>query len=101
MTEFKLEAVKIGKIDQLQNSDSLSITNIHNGYPVIFKTGDFHEGDVACYVPVDALVPVDRPEFAFLDAGKGRKFERIRARRLRGTFSMGLLGAFSWSRATV
>lgn len=91
MTEFKIEAVKIGKVTQLPNSDSLSITNIHNGYPVIFRTGDFREGDVACYVPVDALVPVDRPEFSFLDSGKGRKFERIKARRLRGTFSMGLL----------
>jgi RNA ligase len=91
MTEFTIECVRIGPIEKHPNADSLSITNIHGGYPVIFKTGDFSEGQLACYIPVDAEVPVSVPEFKFLDTGKVREKERIRAKRLRGVFSMGLL----------
>jgi tRNA-binding EMAP/Myf-like protein len=91
MTEFRVECVRIGEVEKHPNADSLSITNIHGGYPCIFKTGDFETGKLACYIPVDALVPVAREEFKFLDSGKGREFERIKARKLRGTFSMGLL----------
>lgn len=91
MTEFKVEVVRIGAVERLSNSDTLSITQVHGGYPCIIKTGAFAPGDLAVYVPVDALVPVAHPAFAFLDSGKGRTHERITARRLRGTFSMGLL----------
>lgn len=91
MSEFKVECVRIGDIEKHPNANSLSITNVHGGYPCIIKTGDFQTGDLAVYVPVDALVPVARDEFKFLDGGKGRAFERIKARKLRGTFSMGLL----------
>lgn len=102
MSEFKIEVVRIGAVERLPNSDSLSITQVHGGYPCIFRTGDFHEGDLAVYVPVDAMVPLARKEFAFLDKSGStnlRSYEllhpdkrhRIQARRLRGTFSMGLL----------
>jgi hypothetical protein len=91
MSEFHVVCVRIGPVEKHPNADSLSITNIFGGYPVIFRTGDYHEGDLACYIPVDSEVPVDRQEFKFLDAGKGRAKERIRAKRLRGVFSMGLL----------
>jgi hypothetical protein len=99
MTEFRTEVVRIGEVKKLPNSDTLSITSA-NGYPVIVKTGDFTEGDLAVYVPVDALVPVAAEEFSFLDDGKGKTHARIRARKLRGTFSMGLLvkpRRFSWA----
>jgi hypothetical protein len=91
MSEFHVVCVRIGSIEKHPNADSLSITNIHGGYPVIFRTGDFTEGQLACYIPVDAEVPLCNPEFRFLDAGKGRDKERVRAKRLRGVFSMGLL----------
>lgn len=88
-TEFRVEVVILGPITPLPNSDTLSITDV-NGYPCIIKTGAFAPGDRAVYVPVDSLVPVSRPEFAFL-AKPGVERHRIRAVRLRGTFSMGLL----------
>lgn len=91
MSEFHIECVKLGPVEKHANADSLAITNVHGGYPCIVKLGDFKEGDLAVYVPVDSLVPVKRSEFAFLDGGKGREFERVKARRLRGVFSMGLL----------
>lgn len=91
MTEFRVETVRIGAIEKHPNADTLSITKVHGGYPVCFKTGTYSEGDLATYVPVDALVPVAHKAFAFLDSGKGRTHERIKAKKLRGVFSMGLL----------
>src|SRR3972149_2610059 len=86
MSEFKVDVVRIREVEKHPNADTLSICHIHSGYPVIFKTGDFHPGDLAVYIPVDALVPLEDSRFAFL---KGRT--RIRASKLRGIFSMGLL----------
>jgi RNA ligase (TIGR02306 family) len=84
MSEFRVEVVRIGEVTKHPNADSLSITQVY-GFPVILKTGDFVEGDLAAYVPVDSVVP-EGERFAFL--GEHR---RIRAKRLRGVFSMGLL----------
>ena len=86
MSEFKIEVVEIGKIEKHPNADNLSITHIHDGYPVIIRTGDFKEGDKAVYVPVDSVIPLDAPKWAFLNG-----HNRIKAKKLRGVFSMGLL----------
>lgn len=91
-SEFQVRVVKIEKIDKHPNADTLSIADVE-GYPVVIKTGAFKVGDLAVYVPVDALVPVARPEFSFL-ASKDhpeRIQHRVKAARLRGIFSMGLL----------
>lgn len=87
-TTFEVRAVKLGEITKHPNADSLSITEAF-GNPVIMKTGSFKSGDWAVYVPVDSLVPVNRPEFNFLECGRDK--ERIKAKKLRGIFSMGLL----------
>ena len=85
MSTFKVPFVRIGKVSAHPNADSLSITSIE-GCPVVFKTGDFAEGQAAIYVPVDGVIPETVKGTEFL--GKKR---RIRAMRLRGIFSMGLL----------
>jgi RNA ligase (TIGR02306 family) len=84
VSEFHVQVVRLGEIEKHPNADTLSITRVH-AYPVICKTGAFAPGDLATYVPVDAVVPASE-EFAFL--GEHR---RIKAKRLRGVFSMGLL----------
>ena len=84
MSEFHVRVVKIGKTEKHPNADKLSITDVE-GYPVIFQNGAFKEGDLAVYVPIDSIVP-DKPEWAFLDG-----HFRIKAKRLRGVFSMGML----------
>ncbi len=92
MTEFRVEVVRIGEIQKHSNADSLSIAMVHGGYPVIFKTGDFATGDTAVYIPVDALVPVSSDCFSFLaKEANADGYARIKAKRLRGVFSMGLL----------
>jgi len=85
MSEFHVEVVRVGEVKKHPNADSLSITLVNGGYPVVIRTGDFKEGECAVYVPIDSVVP-DRPEWAFL--GEHR---RIKAKRLRGVFSMGML----------
>jgi RNA ligase (TIGR02306 family) len=86
MGEGRCEVVRIQGARKHENADTLSVASVY-GYPVIFRTTDFAEGDLAVYVPVDSIVPATE-RWAFL--GEHR---RIRAKRLRGVFSMGLLTA--------
>jgi len=92
MSEFHVRVVEIREMRKHPNADSLSVVSVDGGYPAIVRTADFKEGDKAAYIPVDALVPLTDPRFAFLlKKDKPRERERIRASRLRGIFSMGLL----------
>lgn len=91
MSEWKVEVVRLGPVTALPNSDNLEITSVHGGYPCIVRKGDFREGDLAVYCPIDSIVPVAQPWFAFLADSKGNATARIKAAKRRGTFSMGLL----------
>ena len=86
MSEFHVEVVRIGAIENHPNADLLEITRVHGGYPCIVKKGTFKQGDLGIYIPIDTVLP-DVPAFEFL--GKDRK--RLKAKRLRGVFSMGLI----------
>lgn len=93
MGEGHIEVVRIGEVTKHPNADTLSMTTVGAGYPVIFRTGEFKAGDLAVYVPVDSIVP-DTEEWQWLapaGAALRPKDRRIRAKRLRGVFSMGLL----------
>ena len=83
MSEFKVEVVPV-MLEKHPNADSLSIAKVW-GYSCIVKTEQFQHLKSAAYCPVDTVVS-DQPEFEFL---KGKK--RIRAMRLRGIYSEGLL----------
>lgn len=89
MSEFHPEVVQLGPIEPHPNADALDITMVHGGYPCIIRRGEYREGDRAVYLPVDSVVPTTDPRFAFLDPDG--KPTRIKAKRLRGIFSMGLL----------
>src|SRR5512133_2448361 len=85
MPIFSCPVVKLEGIKKHDNADSLSIVTVE-GCPVVIRTADYKEGDNAVYVPVDAIVPESVPGTEFL-----KDHRRIRAARLRGVFSMGLL----------
>src|SRR5215469_5691983 len=91
MSEWMPQVVQLGSIEKHPNADTLGVTKVLGDYPVITKLDEFHEGDTAIYVPVDTLVPTDNELFKWLDSGKGRTHERVKAKKLRGVFSMGLL----------
>jgi RNA ligase (TIGR02306 family) len=91
VSEYHIEVVQIGPVTPHPNADALDITTVHGGYPCVIRRGEFREGDRAVYLPVDSVVPTTHPRFAFLDREGSGKPSRIKAMRLRGEFSMGLL----------
>lgn len=91
-TEHEVRVVRLGDITKHDNADTLGITHV-DGRPCIVRLGEWSSGDLAIYIPIDALVPVADARFAFL-ANTSRLADgraRIKAVRLRGVFSMGLL----------
>lgn len=113
MSEFHVTVHRLGKIGRHPNADSLEITSIF-GYTVIFKENQYKEGDLVVFVPEDALVPLTderwsylrqdswtAPEITYqtqiLNLNDRQIFARIKAIRLRGIFSMGVITpAESW-----
>lgn len=90
-TEHDCTVIKIGPIAKHPDADALSITEV-DGRPCIIRTGEWAEGDIAVYVPIDSVVPTRDARFAFLASkAKSDGSYRVRAMRLRGVFSMGLL----------
>jgi RNA ligase (TIGR02306 family) len=90
VSTFACEVVPV-ELTPHANAEKLSIVRVY-GSDVVVRTEDWLGRDRGVHVPVDAVVPVDRPEFAFLAAeSKDGKTCRIKARRLRGVFSMGML----------
>lgn len=92
MSDFECPVVRIGAITKHPNADTLSITEVE-GCPVIIRTEDFKEGDLAIYLPIEALIPEDREwvkaHAAHLKFKNG--VHRLKAVRLRGIFSMGMV----------
>lgn len=90
MSTHRVEVVRLGPIHKHPNADTLGYTEIW-GYTAIVRLGDFQEGELAAYIEPDFVVPAagTHPEayrFAFLKDNL-----RVKARRLRGMWSQGLL----------
>lgn len=99
-TEFTAEVVRITQILPHPNADRLEIARFEmaglgeTAYEVVVQKGTYRKGDLAAYLSVDCIVPLDLPEFAFLKQrpdGEGKTHFRLRAARLRGVYSQGLL----------
>jgi RNA ligase (TIGR02306 family) len=78
-------------LEKHPDADTLSVVQIY-GYTCVVRTVDWAGITMAAYLPPDSYVDVKRPEFAFLAPqanSEGRA--RIRAKRLRGVVSFGLL----------
>lgn len=96
-TEFCAEVVRILNILPHSNADKLELAHFEMStgpasYEVVVQKGTYKIGDLAAYLSVDCLVPVSHPQFAFLKKGDATH-HRLRAARLRGVFSQGLLVA--------
>lgn len=89
MSIFKVEVVKINTIISHPNADRLDIASIEGmAYQVITAKGNFKPGALAFYFPIDSVIP-DK----FLEQFGIRSYysKKLRAAKLRGIFSEGLL----------
>lgn len=83
IAEHTCDVVSV-KLEPHPNADTLSLVMVGD-FQCAVRTTDWSDGDLAVYIPPDSLVP-ETKEFEFL--GKHR---RIKARKLRGEWSVGLL----------
>jgi len=87
----KAECFRIERLDKHSNADTLEIAHCA-GFQTVVKQGTYNVGDLVTFIQPDSLVPVNHPEFSFLaKEAKEDGFARIRARKLRGVLSFGLL----------
>lgn len=89
MSSHAVNVVEITAILPHANAERLEIVPV-NGWQAVVKKGQFSVGDRAVYIEPDYTVPTNRPEFSFL-AKEGRDRHRLKAVRLRGVLSYGLL----------
>ena len=89
MSTHSVNIIEISEVNPHSNADRLEIVPVE-GWQAVVKKGDFKPGDKAIYIEPDYTVPTSRPEFSFL-AKTGRERHRLKAVRLRGELSYGLL----------
>lgn len=89
MSTHAVNIIEIAAVLPHTNAERLEIVPV-NGWQAVVKRGQFAPGDRAIYIEPDYTVPTARPEFAFL-AKEGRERHRLKAVRLRGALSFGLL----------
>ncbi|WP_232435745.1 hypothetical protein [Rivularia sp. PCC 7116] len=89
MSIFKVEVVEINRVESHPNADRLDIVSMSGmGYQVISAKGNFQVGDLAFYFPIDSIIPDKYVE----EFGIGSYYsKKLRAAKLRGIFSEGLL----------
>lgn len=101
----KVEVFTLGELRKHEGADTLSLISIgETDYSYVGKTDDWkgRVGQNVAWIPPDSLVNVSYPEFAFLAAdakydengNKGGQYARIKAKKLRGVVSYGLMVPF-------
>jgi tRNA-binding EMAP/Myf-like protein len=126
LSDWCPQIVKIVNVRKHEGADALAIVTTSVGdYPIITKLGEYNIGDLAVYVPIDTIVP-DTEQFHFLSPLQyearedsegtvtrqaiGRKYEVgnvpenyriIKAKRLRGEYSQGMLIPIDWDKHIV
>lgn len=89
MSDLVVEVVKIESVSDHENADRLEVAVV-GGWQVVVGKGNHRAGDLAIYVPPDAVVPKETAEkWGVVEyLGKGGRVKQI---RLRGEASFGFL----------
>lgn len=90
MSEHRVEIVEITEVLKHPNADRMEIVPI-GGWQTIVAKDEFKIGDKAVYIEPDYMVPLDRPEFDFLRKKETQTHHRMKAVKLRGAVSHGML----------
>jgi RNA ligase (TIGR02306 family) len=91
MATFVVEVLPLTAVEPHPNADRLELAVVGN-YRVIVRKGEFHAGDLVAYIPEASLLPdalVERLDIRAYLAGP--RHDRVRAARLRGVLSQGLV----------
>lgn len=88
---WDVKILRINRIESIPNADRLEVAFI-NDWPVVVAKGVWQAGMAAAYIPYDSILPTNLIESLGL-TGKlsGSQKNRVKAIRLRGQLSIGLL----------
>lgn len=90
MSQFQVKVVTISDVSEHPNADALEIAHIDGSmWQTVVAKGKYSAGDIAIYVPVEALLPVDVSDRWGVTQYLSK--QRVRAARLRGEMSYGFL----------
>lgn len=89
----------IDSITPIPGADAIEAAHI-GGWTAVVRKGEFYEGQQVFYFETDSMLPLDKKPFEFLrDRGvkiqDGKEYHRLKAMKLRGVVSDGLLLPFS------
>jgi RNA ligase (TIGR02306 family) len=90
-SDFNVEVIRVTDIRPHPNADRLELVYVYGTIPSAVKKGDFKVGDLAVFIPQDAIVPLSNPVFSFLKRHEGQAEARVKAVKLRGMYSEGLV----------
>ena len=97
MSDFDAPVVKIRDIEPIEGADRIALARVGD-YRSVIRKDAFQAGDLAVYIPEAAIVPEWLlRQLGLWDAEKnkgrlaGSQGDRVKATRLRGTLSQGLL----------
>jgi RNA ligase (TIGR02306 family) len=91
MSTFAVEVVRLGAILPHPNADKIELAEI-GGYHAVVQKGIHASGGIAVYVPEDAVLPFELIEaWGFTGKLAGKAKNRVKAIRLRGELSQGLV----------
>ena len=91
MSTFDVKVVRIDEIKNHPNADRLDLARV-GGYQCIVGKRTYDSGDLAVYIPEAAIVPADVcATLGLLEKLAGKNKDRVKAVRLRGIVSQGLL----------
>ena len=90
MAQFEVRVHRI-RIEEHPDADALEIARI-GGYRSVVRKHQFQDGDLAAYIPESSIVPAELLDQMGL-TGKlaGKEQNRVRAARIRGIVSQGLV----------
>ncbi|MCB9762142.1 MAG: RNA ligase (ATP) [Alphaproteobacteria bacterium] len=89
MSSFAVKVVRL-RVEPHHNADALELARVGD-YLSVVRKGQFRTGDLAAYIPEQAIVPDELLEEMGLTGRLAGKFaNRVKAIRLRGVLSQGL-----------
>lgn len=89
---WAVKIMSVTHVKSIDGADRVELAIINNGYPCVVAKGQFKEGSLVVYIPVDSLLPpVLLEQMGLTGRLSGSRKNRVKAVRLRKQLSIGLL----------